>query len=708
MKQNIILGIILTICLVFSSCKKDEVVPITSLSVDDMEIKTTYTTADIVWSVKSEATINEAVLEYSTDPSFTLPKQVRMAMYINKCTVSLDSLKNGTTYYIRCKAINKINSTTSKTDSLRTLPYQLAKINTDSITQISVSTATLHGTLVNLGSDQKTSVGFYFASHTDVSVEDSCIIVEVSELKDSIHYSYSLSNLVDNITYYVRSFARNVKGVSLGEELSFITKEVFLPEVAPTIIAYVSYTDVICKSEVISDGGGDIIERGFWYSTTPNPTLANEKKVSGNGKGVFSASISNLTANTTYYIRAFARNSKGTTYGEQAEFKTKEYTLPSVSTSVTTKVKYTTATCGGNVSDDGGQEVTDKGICYSTSQYPTVSDYKVSCGSGIGDFECDLSNLSEGTTYYVRTYAINSVGINYGDQSSFVTKEHLPNAIYYYADQKLTETADNSRSGLHIYRFNETIISHTFEDGEGVVLFNGTLSSIGEYAFYKCSNLTSVILPNGVTSIGDYSFSECSSLLSVELPNGLITIGNYAFFECYSLNTIIIPFGVVNIGSSAFAECTNLVSVSIPDGVTSIGSSAFAECTNLASIEIPGSISIIEYKTFYNCTKLANVIMYSGIIKIQQEAFRYCSSIQTLDLPSSVTYLGDRTFQYCSGITTIVCRATTPPTCHSEYGSYTFSDVSRAALLYVPATSLNRYKNAYVWREFYNIFPISE
>jgi len=710
MKHYIFLEIVLTISLVFVSCQKDEVVPVTSLSVDAMEIKTSYTTADIVWNVESAATINEVVLEYSTDSTFISAKEVRMYKpdkEANKYAAFLDSLENGTSYYIRCKAINKINSTISKTDSLRTWPYQLAKINTDSITQISISTATLHGTLVNVGSNQETTIGFYFANHNGISIEDSCIIVEISELKDSIHYSYSPSNLVDNVTYYVRAFARNVIGVSFGEELSFITKEVFLPEVAPTIIAYVSYTDVICKSEVISDGGGDIIERGFCYSTTPYPTLANEKKVSGDGKGTFSASISGLTANTTYYVRAFARNSKGTVYGEQAEFKTKEYTLPSVSTSVTTKVKYTTATCGGNVSDDGGQEVTEKGICYSTSQYPTVSDNKVSCGSGTGDFECDLSNLSEGTTYYVRAYAINSVDINYGDQSSFVTKEHLQNTIYYYANQKLTETADNSQAGLHIYRFNESVVSHTFDDGEGVIQFSGMLTSIGEYAFYKCSNVTSILIPNGVTSIGNYAFYGCSNLVSAGLPIGIASIGEYAFSKCTSLPSIVLPDGALTIGVYAFTECSNLASAEIPNSVTSIGSYAFKDCSSLTSINIPTSISVINDHTFENCSSLESIVIPSGVTNIRFYAFYECSRVKTIEFPNNNIHLYDRAFHGCSQVTSITCKYTTPPVCYNNQSTVLYG-ISRAAFLYVPAGSISKYQNHNVWGEFYNIFPISE
>ena len=126
---------------------------------------------------------------------------------------------------------------------------------------------------------------------------------------------------------------------------------------------------------------------------------------------------------TTYYVRAYAINKKGTAYGEQKSFTTKADALPTVTTSSATNITYTSATIGGNVTADGGATVTERGVVYGTGQNPTTSNSKVQSGSGTGAFTCSLTNLQEGTTYYVRAYAVNQKGITYGGEMSFITKD---------------------------------------------------------------------------------------------------------------------------------------------------------------------------------------------------------------------------------------------------------------------------------------------
>ena len=125
----------------------------------------------------------------------------------------------------------------------------------------------------------------------------------------------------------------------------------------------------------------------------------------------------------TYYVRAYAVNQHGTAYGEETSFTTKAITVPTVTTSSVTNISYTSATVGGAVTDDGGATVTERGVVYSTTPNPTTSNSKVVSGSGKGSFTCNLSNLQEVTTYYVRAYAINQKGMAYGEQQSFMTKK---------------------------------------------------------------------------------------------------------------------------------------------------------------------------------------------------------------------------------------------------------------------------------------------
>ena len=235
-------------------------------------------------------------------------------------------------------------------------------------------------------------------------------------------YSATITGLKENTIYYicyegVDRFSGKIK----SEVYKYKTSIAGSPSVSTTSVTDVSYTSATVGGNVTSDGGSTVTERGVVYSTSQNPTTSSSKKTSGSGTGSFSVSLSGLSQGTTYYVRAYAVNNNGTSYGEQKSFTTGA-NLPSVTTSDPTNVSSTTATVGGNVTSDGGAAVTERGVVYSTSQNPTTSSSKKTSGSGTGSFSVSLSGLSKGTTYYVRAYAVNSKGTSYGEQKSFATK----------------------------------------------------------------------------------------------------------------------------------------------------------------------------------------------------------------------------------------------------------------------------------------------
>ena len=181
-----------------------------------------------------------------------------------------------------------------------------------------------------------------------------------------------------------------------------------------------------------------------------------------------------------------------------------------------------------------------------------------------------------------------------------------------------------------------------------------SVTSIGNDAFYGCSGLTTVTIPNSVTSIGSFAFSGCSGLTSVTIPNSVTSIDSYAFQNCSSLTSVTIPNSVTSIGNYAFSF-SGLTSVTIPNSVTSIG----------------------DY------------------------AFYYCTGLTTVTIPNSVTSIGDIAFYGCSNITDITCLATTPPTIKSN----TFANYD--ATLYVPSGSISLYSAESYWMNF-NIQPIPD
>ena len=195
------------------------------------------------------------------------------------------------------------------------------------------------------------------------------------------------------------------------------------------------------------------------------------------------------------------------------------------------------------------------------------------------------------------------------------------------------------------------------------------VTSIGMYAFFNCSSLTSVTIPEGVTSIGEDAFYGCSSLTSVTIPEGVTTIGEWAFYGCSSLTSVTIPEGVTSIGSYAFDGCTNLPKDAngvqyesntkvllikaptlltgefvIPSSVRIVGSSAFCGCSSLTSVTIPSSVTSIGSNAFEGCSSLTSVMIPEGVTTIGSGAFSGCSSLTSVTIPSSVTSIGSNAF----------------------------------------------------------------
>jgi len=194
-----------------------------------------------------------------------------------------------------------------------------------------------------------------------------------------------------------------------------------IPSVLTSQVSAITQLSATCGGNVTLSGGADVTARGVCWGISPNPTLADNKTNNGVGTGNFTSEISGLSPNTFYYVRAYATNSVGTTYGKEVSFSTGALLLATLSTLEATSISYTTAFCGGIISSDGGAAVTEKGICYSTNHNPRVSDNKIVSLDETNNYTTDLSSLNHSNTYYVRAYAINSVGTTYGNEISFST-----------------------------------------------------------------------------------------------------------------------------------------------------------------------------------------------------------------------------------------------------------------------------------------------
>ena len=175
-----------------------------------------------------------------------------------------------------------------------------------------------------------------------------------------------------------------------------------------------------------------------------------------------------------------------------------------------------------------------------------------------------------------------------------------------------------------------------------------SVTSIGDYAFSRCSSQSNIVISNSVTNIGKCAFYLCRSLSNIVVPNSVISIGDCAFSCCSSLSNIVIPDSVTHIGNGAFSGCSSLSNIVIPDSVIDIGNDAFSDCSFLSNIVIPDSVTDIGNDAFSHCSSLSNIVVPNSVISIGNRAFWDCSSLSNIVIPDSVTDIGNGVFYGCS------------------------------------------------------------
>ena len=291
-----------------------------------------------------------------------------------------------------------------------------------------------------------------------------------------------------------------------------------------------------------------------------------------------------------------------------------------------------------------------------------------------------------------------------------------------------------------------------------------SVTEIGEGAFAGCTGLTSVEIINKVNEIGGRLFAGCTGLTSVTIGDSVTNIDGDSFDGCTGLTSPVynahkfiymprfytgdytIPDGIESIANCAFEDCTGLTSIKIPNSVTDIGWLAFKGCTGLTSIEFPNSVRSIDFRAFEDCTNLTSIdisdsliyiaegafigfprsrfpiyskrvfahmpVIYSGdytipdgIESIANYAFSYCTDLSSITIPKSVTSIGEYAFEGCTGLRSMTCLALTPPIINSDlFHNVDCSDIT----LYVPAKSVQAYKDEEQWNIFKEILPTSK
>lgn len=313
----------------------------------------------------------------------------------------------------------------------------LAVITTTTVTEVSYTTATSGGDLTDEGGASVVSKGVCWNTSVDPSIANSKTI----ENGGLGTFKSNITQLTPNTKYYVRAYGMNSAGIGYGNQVSFTTLQVTVPVLTTTAITSITSTTAVSGGNITAENGGSVTEKGVCWSTSANPVATGNRTTDGTGTGSFTSNITGLQPGTTYYLRAYATNSAGTGYGNELNFSA----LPALATLTTeeiTNITQTTASGGGNISNDGGASITARGVCWSTSQNPTTTNSFTTDGSGTGSFTSNLTLLNSGTTYYVRAYATNTAGTAYGNEVSFTTMQ--------YPKIRL-KSGNGLNTGAHIY-----------------------------------------------------------------------------------------------------------------------------------------------------------------------------------------------------------------------------------------------------------------
>ena len=336
-------------------------------------------------------------------------------------TSNLKDLEHNTIYYARAYATNRLGTAYGKQVKFTT-ELGVPIVTTDTITRITAHSAKCKGRVESDGGYPVTKKGTCWSKQPDPTIDDDC----TNDGSGKGEFTSSLNNLIENTTYYVRTYATNSTATVYGEQIAITTLDGLAVVVTDSIpVSSITATGFTAYGTVLEDCDIPVTARGFCYATTQYPTIEGAHTTVSKGLGSFRSAISGLSYETTYFVRAYATNETGTVYSDQNEITTLSG-LPTVTTADITNIGSVKATCGGNVMDDGTLTVTARGVCYSTESQPTIEDAHTTDGKGKGEFISNLKNLQDKTTYYVRAYATTEAGTAYGAQKTFKTENGIP------------------------------------------------------------------------------------------------------------------------------------------------------------------------------------------------------------------------------------------------------------------------------------------
>jgi hypothetical protein len=508
------------------------------------------TVRGVCWAITSNPTISNS---HTSDGSGT-----------GSYSSSITGLTQSTVYHVRAYATNSFGTAYGNDIQFVTAtPTVLPTLTTSSATGITYTQVTLGGNISSDGGATVTERGICISTSPNPTT-----LNKVIEGNTGIG-SFNLTDTGLNPTtlYYVRAYAINSVGTAYGNQITFSTTTATVPSITTTSITSITQTTALSGGSITDGGGSNITIKGVCWSLNSNPTISESYTSDGSGSSSWVSSLTGLTANTLYYVRAYATNLSGTGYGDQLSFTTSA-TIPSLSTTAVT-LDITTAISGGNTINDGGSVITIKGVCWSLNSNPTISDSYTSDGSGTSLYSSTLSGLTQNTTYHVRAYATNSIGTGYGSDVQFTT---LPGVSWLCA--RLNKIKHFILPGVNntcvrtspVGSDNQTDCINTQLD----ILYNGNHYYTITYATTGATGATVIGLPPGVT--GEWlanvvTISGTPSNSGWPLYIGAAGTWNYTvkltggFGQCNNTGTITVtPNNTVTLTSAAGTDAQTVTS----------------------------------------------------------------------------------------------------------------------------------------------------
>ncbi len=406
-------------------------------------------------------------------------------------TATVEGLTPGTVYYARAYAINS-QGTSYGSSIMFTTASHTPRVHTSAVKDITTRGALSGGAVISTGGEPVSARGIVWSSRPGPTLEQHDAMTANGAATGA--WSVSIEGLRHNTVYHLRAYATNIQGAAYGQEITFTTAPASLPKITTTAPTNISSRTAMAGGMVVDDGGATVTNRGMVVSTSEYPTTGRYDQITrdGAGTGSFTSELRSLLPGTEYYLRSWAVNDAGTSYGEQKSFTTPVPRRPEVSLLSVAETETSRAEVHMSVDGDGHLPVTARGIVWSRSEMPTVDDHEgiIASGAGTGPVSGTMAGLNPGTVYYIRSWATNETGTGYSRQWSLKTSVLLPRVHtaqltgYNGTTALLTATImhDGGDSGTERGFIIGTAPDPTPEDNQGIVRAGtGTGDFTGEF-----------------------------------------------------------------------------------------------------------------------------------------------------------------------------------------------------------------------------------